>query len=332
MSALWHEGKDQQYLVTVSLNGAINFLDQESGEFKTVSGIQATPTAFGFDSVSKSFYIGDNKGGLSGYSNDEGWRIAAGKGPKTKYKDVVVNCNGELVWAMAGDNKMYTVECKEMKYTGTLNFGTQATSLAASKTNPSLVAVGLNNKKVLIVKDGDIVSETSVPFIPWRCEFSPDDKRLAIAAKAKSLVTYDFDGTSKLTNCTEIYKRLQGTPTRIQFASRTDLDADYISCSTMRGQIVVFQDGQPKIKNNSMWQYHSGAVTSHSWNPSGKLVSSVSQDQCLFVWHDTVKFKKKYKSMDRIHLKGGLFTNWIDETNVLSVGSSGAVKIWQVNL
>lgn len=331
MGALWHGGKDQQFLVTIAFDGTINFLDQESGEYKSVKGISLTPSAFAFDQANKNFYVGDVKGGLIAHSNDEGWQKISGKGGKNKIKSLAVNCNSELVWALTNNNKLYTVECKEMKYTATITMPGGVTTLAPSKTDPTMVAVGMANKKVIIVKDGAIASESSVKFVPWVLEFSPDDSTLAIAAKQrKKLVTYAFDGNSLIGDPTELYSKLDGQPTKIQFAAREDLDAHYISCSTMRGQILIFQDG--KLKNRSKWAYHSGAVTWHAWSPNGKFVSSVSQDQNLKVWHDTNKFYKDHNTMDLVHLKGGLFTEWIDDTNVISVGSSGAVKKWQVNV
>lgn len=332
MSALWHGGKDQQFLVTVSLDGTLNYLDQESGEIKSIMGVSFTPSAVTVDPHNKNFYVGDVKGNILAHSNDEGWQKISGRGPKKRYKSLATNCNSELVWALSG-NTVYTIECKEMKYTGSISLPAAGTTLTASRKDPSIVAVGLVNKNVGIIKDGTLIATNSTgSVVPQVIEFSPDDDRIAIAAKTKrKIITYNFDAsTNKISDPTTIYDKLDGQPTRIQFGTREDLNANYISCSTMRGEIIVTKDGT--LANKNKWSYHCGGVLSHSWNPSGKLVSSVSQDQCLFVWYDTEKFRKRIHKMQNVHMKGGVFTDWIDETNVLSVGISGAVKMWEVTI
>merc|ERR1711994_39442 len=104
----------------------------------------------------------------------DGRKYQEGDQKKKKYKSLATNCNSELVWALSG-NTVYTIECKEMKYTGSISLPAAGTTLTASRKDPSIVAVGLVNKNVGIIKDGTLIATNSTgSVVPHVIEFSPD--------------------------------------------------------------------------------------------------------------------------------------------------------------
>lgn len=317
-----------EHLISFGLDGASYILNQESGDFKAETGIVSEPSAFGFDSSNKGFFIGERQGRIISYSPEGGMQVIKGKLPTSLVKNVIVSCDGETVWALDSNKTVHEIECKDLTISKTISLGGSAKWMAASNKDPSMFGVGMG-EKIIIYKDGEILSENKVSFDAHRLNFSPDDKLVVVASEnKKKILTYDFDGTSgKLSNEKVISSNFVGVPTQVKFGCRDD--KLYISCSTKNGKIGIFLD--TKKKNLDEWQKHSGTVFDHSWNPSGTSVVTCAADRHIIVWNDTDKFRSRHRHLlENAHPNNAKFIQWLDDKNFVSVGKSGMLKFWEV--
>jgi len=131
---------------------------------------------------------------------------------------------------------------------------------------------------------------------------------------------FDFDGT-EIKQSSVYDHTFSQPPNKIQFSGK------YVSANSSK-QIIVFEEG--KVRNSSYWEIHGGSTKSHAWNPSSTLVSSVATDENIIVWRDMKRFMLTRKTKKVAHIGGGFFTHWLNDTTFLTVGKSGAVKIWTV--
>lgn len=317
------------HLVSFGLDGNVYFLNKESGDHRSESGILYTPTAFGFDRTNNSFFIGERKGRIVHWSEEGGWKLISGTIPTSGIKNVGVSCDGETAWALDSNKTVHEIECKEMKISKTIALSGHGIWLTASKKDPSMFAVGVG-EKIIIYKEGEILAENSTPFEPFRFNFSADDQFMAIMSeRKKKILRYDFDVTSgKLDKQKVIQSSFTGKPTQVRFGYKGD--DTFISCSTANSRIGIFLED--KQKNYDNWEGHCGQVYDHAWNPSGTMVASVGQDKNVIVWLDTDKFRSRNKHVLKlVHPKNGLFIRWIDDNHFLTVGTSGMVIFWETN-
>jgi len=315
---------DQEYLITVSFGGAINYLDPNTGEISSVlSGVLGVPNGFSVDPTSSAFYIGTKTGQLTGFNQEENVRVATGKGHNGKaIRCICCNCDGEIVYTTGDDKKLFINETKELEFGDFVDLGGYANCMSTGKKDSTLIAVGLSNDKVVILKNKKIVSKIDVPD-PMAVEWNPTDKILCVGIKKKEIRLYDFDGTDlKLgSTCDE---KPKGCPTKIQFKG------NYLSVSCTGGQITIYDlKDDLNVINDDRFEYQGGSVY-HAWNPDGTYLAWTGSNYNINVYKMNKKFKKEMETFLNAHIGGGLALHWLDNTNFLTMGKSGAVKVWTI--
>lgn len=325
---------EKDHLVSVGLDGVISKLDFKGDQENAITsymGVADAPCAFAKDPTSPAFFVGIRSGAVCSFIPDEGWKNSTGKKgsvPKGYLKDIVCSCDGEFVYIGGNDKKVYTCEAKTMEISETtVACKGSIVAMAASSKDPTLIACALNNDTVAFIKNGSIIKVEKVNFEPWCLQFNQDDTAIAIGPKKKrELYLFDYDASSSSIKLAHTFRGVVGEPTAIRW--KIIGENSYVSVSTSKSLFLVYNVKTKVQENDSGWEYHGGKVNGHAWSPSGDYVASVAADQDLFIWSDTKNFGDDRKEAKLAHIGGALYTAWIDDANVLSVGNSGVVKVW----
>jgi WD40 repeat protein len=315
----------KEYLITISLSGAINFLNKDKpSDIHSVQGVLAQPTAMRLSVSEGHFYVSN----IDGYVTQFDWKTGNGKFFTGKGHGKNVNhlaVSGKNLVSVGFDDKLRYNDIKGTTFgTDALALGGQPTALAAGKKDPSILAVGLANSKLLFVKDGAIKSTLDVGYVPSSIEFSIDDKEIAVGGKDKKVHFYTV-GSDSFTKGKE-YKDSDKEVTHTLFRPDGSLLA-----TIDKEKRLYFYNTEGKNLNPHGWEYHNATVTCGAWSPSGARFATGSVDETIIVWSDF----KTFKDETRLHIKDAhsqgveLVAFW-DENTLISVGSDRSIRIWDL--
>jgi WD40 repeat protein len=325
VSALWHKGDKKEYLITVSLSGAINFLNKDKpSEVYSVQGILAAPTDLKLSVSEGHFYVSNIDGFVTKFDFKEGnGKFFTGKGHGKNVHSVAVS--GKSLITVGFDDKLRYNDIKGVTFgTDALALGGQPTALAVGKKDSSVIAVGLANSKLLYVKDGAIKSTLDLGYVPLSIDFSIDDKEIAVGGKDKKVHFYTV-GAGSFTKGKE-YKDSDKEVTHVRFRPDGSLLA-----TIDKDRRLYFYNNEGKNLNPLGWEYHSATVSCGAWSPSGARFATGSADETILVWSDF----KTFKDESRIHIKDAhsqgveQIAFW-DENTLISVGSDRSTRIWDL--
>ena len=132
------------------------------------------------------------------------------------------------------------------------------------------------------------------------------------------------DSSSSFTLCQMI-----NTPSCLSITSKNDqsITTNYISCGDILGKIMLY-DLETKILKTSRWAFHSGKITSMSWNPSNDFIVTGSLDTHLMVY--SLNKPMKVIKFLNAHKDGVTIVLWIDEHTIVSAGLDGCIKKWLI--
>lgn len=321
LCALWHK----EYMLTVSLSGAINYLDAASPDApkKVIMGHVGKVQTLAIDHANKVFYTADNAGVLCSWKDGiASW--FAGAGHKKTISGIAVNSDGSKVVSVGYDDKL------RFNDTATLAFGDDATPLggcptcvAAGSKNPGLAAAGLAQDKVVVVLDGTAAT-TAVPDKPTSLKFSPDDSKLAVGFNKAGVKVYTVSGT-ELKLAYEI-KDLNKKVGSVEWSP----DGAFLLTAGDNKRILAYKDGETENLNPTDWEFHNGGVSNAAFSPDGTKCVSVGSDLSIFVFIDTVKWSSKRKKQLMCHREGITACGFLDNDTVVSVGADSSIKIWKI--
>jgi len=321
--AVWWQGTDKEHLLSISLNGSINFLNAGSGNIdKTLTGVTAAPTAVAKDPQSKDFYIAMKKGIVA--NQDGKFCNISGKGHGgTGASALACSMSGELLFSVGPDKKLFITETKSLEYSNSIDLSAFPLSLAAGNKNKTLVAVGLS-KLIIVVKDGSIVSKNSVDYDVTALRWNPDDTTLAAGTKkGRRIVSFTFDGTNLKEVAKTADEMARGECKCIKFFG------DFMIASTT-GEIMIFNKADGKRKKS--WGKQTGNVNYIAINPSNTHALGISQDESVCVYPDLKDFWTfNVKHFKNVHSGGGIFCEWLDDKTFMTVGNTGVVKMWELS-
>jgi len=326
VAALWHKGEKREYLITVSLSGAINILDQEKPDSPfSIQGIQAAPTDLKVDQKDGSFYVTN----IEGYAVKYDWKdgngsFFSGKGHAGKTVHHSVVSGDHLVTVGFDDTLRYNNKKDKIFGTDPVALGGQPAAIAVGNKDSSLIAVALGNQKLLLIQNGEIKSTIDLSFKPNHLNFSVDDSEIAIAGKDKVLHFFSVTG-GKLSKGRE-YKDSDKEITEVHYRPDGSLVA-----TIDKDKRLYFYNKDGKNLNSLGWEYHAATVTSGAWSPSGKRFATGSADESILVWSDFVKFDDNCRlHIKDAHSQGVEFLQFWDDNTLISVGSDRSIKVWDL--
>jgi len=313
LACIWH----REYMCTLSLSGAINYLDPDGeGTRRVVHGHKDTITAVAAFQQGQVFYTSDRSGVVCVWRDfNATWFSGAGHG--RAILDIGLSCDGTKLVTVGLDDKLRFNETKDATFaTAAMALGGTPCTMTTGKAHPDLVAVGLSQDKVVVVSGGAAQAFT-VPSKPTSLDFSPDDSLLAVGTHKGPVLVFKVAG-NKLQEAYEL-KDFDKSISRVQWS----LDGSHLAVSAAR-RILVFAG--TKIVNPSEWEYHEALVTDLAFG-KGK-VASVSNDLGIIVWKDMANWGTERKSIKMAHREGILKCTWLAPDLLLTVGADSCMKVW----
>lgn len=311
------------YLCTVSLSGAINYLDTSNPGVpkRVVVGHQSQVAAVAVNRASQHIYSADRKGVVCVWKNyNASWFSGVGHGKAII--DAALNSDGSKFVTVGLDDKLRFNDCKEEAFsTDAIVIGGAPSSLTCGQNSPGLAAVGLAQDKVVLIVGEKNVLTKPINAKPLSLAFSPDDSKLAVGTAKGNVIVFNVSG-STLSEAYEL-KNHERPIARVAWSPC----GTYLVTSATDKRILV-QQGD-KILNKSEWEFHDGSITDLAFSPSGKKVASVASDLSVFVWTDTTAWGTAKKAIKMAHREGIFKVAWVTEDLLLTVGADSCIKIWK---
>jgi WD40 repeat protein len=314
LSCLWHK----QYICTLSLSGAINYLDTNADEpTRVVHGHMVSITAVAVDQASQVFYSADRSGIVCAWKDYNAvW--FGGDGHGKAVIDISLNSDASKLVSVGLDDKVRVNDCKSQSFSSSaVARGGSPVTVVCGRAHADLVAVGLAQDKVVVFAGG-ASKVLALPSKPTSLDFNHDDSMLAVGTHKGPVLVYRVSGNA-LTEAYEL-KDHDKSISKVQWSP----DGKFLAVSAAR-RILVFSGA--KIVNPSEWEYHEALVTDVAFGARGR-VASVSNDLGVIIWKDTTAWGTDRKTIKMAHREGIQKCAWLRDDLLLTVGNDSCMKVW----
>lgn len=317
MSALWTDNA----ILTVSLSGAINVLDEDNTEKPkyVVHGHKAKINTIETHTASGKFFTSCAAGKVSVWTNEHA-RWLTGKGHGGAVHLLSVSSDGKVLATIGSDDKIRFNALESGAFSeNAFALGKRGKSLASGKSSNMCIA-GVANK-LHIFKDGELSKSVDMKYTPISICFNNDDSLVAIGGDDKKVYVYKPDGDFSATEKT--VENIEHQATMLRYSPC----GNYLAVTQKNGT-TIFDKEWKKLNNG--WEAHSMGVTGASWNPSGTKFVTVAPDLNVVCFYDCKTFKSERVCNKMSHNISIMNCAFIDENRVLSIGADDCMKIWTV--
>jgi len=237
-----------------------------------------------------------------------------------------ITLSGDHVATVGFDDRLRLSSKSSSAYsTDAVALGGQPTSVASGHKDPTLLAVGLTNSKLVLLKGGEIKTTLDLSYVPNGVSFSRDDSHLVVAGKDKKVHFYNVT-SSGLTAAGKEFKESD----KEVILAHYNHDGSLLA-TIDKDKRIYFYNTEGKNLNPLGWEYHAATVTHGAWSPSGARYATGSADETIIIWSDFKKFSEDTRLLiPDAHSQGVEFVAFWDENTLISVGSDRSVKIWDL--
>lgn len=317
----WPAGRSDGTIVTVDLDGNLNYLNEGSDKpTKVVRGHSKNITAAGIQD--STFYTGSYDGRV------RAWDIKTGLADSIDGESHSNYVAGFTASAEGGEPRVYSVGWDDTLRTISTNTKTFAGSKTELHYQPKGVATSgdlilvASPYSVSIFKDSKEVGSRPMPYPPT--SIAASGNLVAVGGEDNVVRVYELSGQSlrdlgvELTNSTSVISTLTFSP-----------KGTYLAVGNTGGKIQVYdakQGNWPLVTDR--WSAHTARITAVAWNDSEEFAASGSLDTNVFVW-SLANPGKRVKTLNA-HKDGVTGVAWAGDDKVLSTGGDSAVKVWKV--
>lgn len=331
LSSLWHSSKTNTSIVSLSLSGALNFLNPENPEeIKSVQGVMKNIKSLVLDSANNLAYTGETSGVLTK------WDLATGTGSWFKGKN---QSTGVSAMRLSADGKLHVITLDDKarlhdiaslqrsddKQQTPVPVGGSTRQLANANNDPTLFAVVLAQNKLVVFKDNKVASTTALSFEPYCVCFSHDDSLIYVGGKNKAVVSFSVDASGATVAATEskfdtrdVCEHVAVTP-----------DGKYMCASDRKRSLNMFDLASGELLNSgNPLRHHTATIRSVAFSPNGSKMLSAGADSNVFIWYDGVVDGKRLKI--EAHTQAISQASWLDENTIVTVGDELTIKTWTI--
>lgn len=307
-------------LISISLNGFINFLDLNNFDApptKIIRGHNKLITALAFDPQNQKIYSGDFGARMIQ------WDVKTGETELFKGKEhgsqvTALAVAGGNLYSISMDDTLKISSISSQTWGDSLPLDLQPLCLAVEKNGEFAVVCGLTT--ALVIRNGKIVSRNDLKFQASSVAVSQDGKQVAIGSKDHKIYIHSLNGDNLVLENTLSDHR--GEITSITYSP----NGKYLASSDSNREIIVYEGGKRIV---SGWVFHTARVASISWSPNSTRIASVGTDGNMFVWNvNEPNVRAQFK---KAHYGGGTTSVWIDDNTIATGGQDCAIKLWTVS-
>eukprot|EP01120_Amphizonella_sp_Union-15-10_P001857 TRINITY_DN11_c0_g1_i1.p1 TRINITY_DN11_c0_g1~~TRINITY_DN11_c0_g1_i1.p1 ORF type:complete len:597 (-),score=132.66 TRINITY_DN11_c0_g1_i1:100-1890(-) len=305
------------HLVSISLNGDINFLDASnpSQPAKVQHGHNKFITALAYKDG--KLYTGDYEAKVIE------WKITDGttqtfSGDKHKNQVSQMKILGDHIVTASMDDSVKITPISSRVWGTSIGIGSVVSGVAVGKKSSDLVVVS-SLQSVSVIRGGKLVSKVDIKYQATSIAISPNETEVAVGGSDFKIYLHKLEG-DKLTQ-TKVLERHRGAVTALDYSP----DGKHLGAADGNREVVVWENGEPKITG---WVFHTAKVNALAWAPDSTHLATVALDSNLIVWD--VKDTSKRVEIKRAHALGGNDLVWIDNNTIASVGQDCALKIWNI--
>lgn len=317
VSCLWQN----QYLLTVSLSGFINYLDvnNPSKPLRIVMGHNKPITVLTLSEDRSNIFTGSHDGFVTNWNANDGENIrvvGGGHGNQINGMKAV----GNKLYTCGIDDSLKQIDIEGNTYTKEdVHLGSQPRGMDITKDNSTIVVGSVN--EISVIQNGRVVNATKVFYEPSSVSISSNG-HVAVGGGADNKIhIFELNGTA-LTPKTDLNHT--GAITAVSYSP----DDKYLVASDANRKIVLYtvEDYKPC---SEQWAFHNAKVNCVAWSPDSLLVASGSLDTSIIIW--SIEKPSKHLVIKNAHAQNQITqVAWLDNATLVSVGQDCNTKIWNV--
>ncbi|XP_072394337.1 actin-interacting protein 1 [Diabrotica undecimpunctata] len=318
VSCLWQG----DYLLTVSLNGFINYLDinDPTKPLRVIKGHNKPITALTLSEDRTTMYTASHDGFVTNWNVESGENDrVAGAGHGNQVNGIKVS--EETVYTCGIDDSLRQIDVEGNTYKPqSLKLGSQPRGMDILKSENVIITASVN--EITVAKDTQKLSTLKVDYEPSSVSCSSNG-HIAIGGTVDNKVHVFKLENNKLEPVTELTHL--GPVMDVAYSP----DDKYLVACDGHRKVVLYETEEYKLANNKEWGFHNARVNCVAWSPDSLLVASGSLDTSIIIWHVE-------KPANHIVIKSAHAQNqitrlaWVDNTTLVSVGQDCNTKLWTI--
>jgi WD repeat-containing protein 1 (actin-interacting protein 1) len=323
---------DADTLLTVSLSGAINYLDLANADKpkKILHGHNHRLTKSVGSLDAGYIFSGCNNGVVTRWdykSGDGEWTIGCGT---KSILDMAITCDAKRVATVSTDDMLRYIDIASNTYSDdSVALGGAVQTLAVGAKDADL-AIAVTHKKVChVIRGGSIVGSLNLDYDPTSVALACEDTKVIITGNTTSFrgaYVYNLSGNTleHAFNADSLHQQKVGL---IGVAP----NGDSFSTADSQGVVYHFSTADGKRMQARPFNGHHGAVCSFAWAPDSSVLVTGARDQNFVLQTDVTTFHPMdfAKIKDR-HMGGINSIQFLSNTELLSCGDDMAIKVWTV--
>lgn len=302
----------KEYIVSLSLNGDLNFFTKESESAVKVLQSHQKSIICGLLVKDTLLYTGSYDGKVFQ------WDLKTGNStPVKSHSNLIVGLNklenDDEVISTGWDDKLQSLRGDLQ-----LSFEKQPKSVSSKG---STIYILFESELQIYESNGGSLKQT-IQFKEQAISLHASSKYIAIGFQTNKVVIYSQDQDSN--DISELQTlSLRSPPSTLSISP----DEIHLAIGDNTGKIPLYELSDFTLVH-SKWGFHTGKINSISWNEQSTYIVSGSLDTNVIVY--SLKRPLKNLKFFGAHKDGVNFVGWIGEDKIVSGGSDSAVKIYKV--
>ena len=321
----------KQHILSVSLSGAINYLDTANPAQPTriLHGHQSTIQSLVVLPSDNAFYTSGLTGEITRWSKDGGagtW--LTGKGHGGMIVSALTLSDGRLhSFGLDNNMRVSPLDSRSVS-TDSIPIGGQPVAAVTTRAGVSVCIVAQD--KAVVLSPTAVQSTVALGFTPTAIGLSPDESIVAIGGKDKKLYLYSLTPSNTATPLAPLTTlTIHDKPiTAIAFHP----SSTHIITVDREASIYIHSLTSPyTLHNKSGWRFHNAGIQSVGWAPSGSEVVTAGLDHAVIVWRQVEQYDSGLRvKVDAAHSQSVDGVRWWDATSFITYSSDKTIKVWQL--
>ena len=319
----------KNHILSVSLSGAINYLDPTNPQQPTrvVHGHQSTIQSLVVLPTANTFYTSGLTGEITRWTREGEGKWLTGKGHGGMIVSALTLSDGRLhSFGLDNNMRVSTLESNAVS-ADAVAIGGQPVAAITTQAGVSVCIVAQDKAVVL----STTAAEVTVPlgYTPTAIALSMDEKIVAIGGKDKKLYLYNFTPATSTPLTAFHTLAIHDKPiTAIAFSPNNS----YLASVDREASIYLHSVPPPhQLHNKSGWRFHNAGLLGVGWSPSSGELVTAGLDHSVIVWREVEKFDSALRvKVDQAHSQSVDGVRWWDERTFITYGSDKVIKVWQV--